>query len=72
MQAPMQAPMHAHQPMIDHVKCCCCNARTGLRVLGFWWLFEMVANIYALFLPYFWIGASTVYIQYLVPFIVFC
>ena len=60
--------VHVHQ----QVNCCCCSARTGLRVLGVWWIICCILNIFNLFVPYVWPLALVNILSLLPPFISFC
>ena len=56
-----------HRP----TQCCCCDARTGLRVLGWWWLIYCILVLYNLFLPAVWLIALAAEIALIPCFIVF-
>ena len=57
----------AHQP-----DCCCCyKPRTGLRVLGWYWLFVLIISLAVIWIPFFWTEVIASYITYLPPFVVF-
>ena len=57
--------------MPHRVNCCCCEAHTGLRVLGYWWAFECVFALFVCWLPMLWIESVALLITFLPPFIVF-
>ena len=53
------------------VKCCCCDARQGLRILGWWWLVECIFSLLYIWLPGLWLTAVVTIVSLFPPFLSF-
>ena len=52
-------------------QCCCCDARTGLRVLGWYWLIYCILTLFYIWLPGLWLLAVCGEISLIPCFVVF-
>ena len=64
--------MPVHPQHLDPVTCCyCCSARTGLHILGWWWLICCVLTLFYIWIPVLWLQAAVVEVSLLPCFFVF-
>ena len=59
------------QPVLANTQCCCCSARTGLRVLGWWWLVEIIFSSLTIWVPVYWSSTVVAWITYIPCFFAF-
>ena len=59
--------MHMQRP----TQCCCCDARTGLRVLGWYWFIICMLTIFYIWLPYLWLTGVSYEITFIPCFAAF-
>ena len=52
-------------------QCCCCDARTGLRVLGWYWLATCIFALFYIWLPYLWLNGLSFEIAFIPCFVAF-
>lgn len=57
--------------MHHQTRCCCCDARTGLRVLGWYWLIECIFSLFYIWLPGIWLAGLVNIIALFPPFLAF-